>query len=102
MLLKASFNRRINKYAALEALMYFLQVIFPLRNNTITIPVPRPLVWAMTMPAKTRPGLATRVRPFGGQGVRVELFLPSRTPLSLPTPTSPRPRPAQPGHQSGH
>lgn len=43
MLLKASFNRCINKYAALEALMYFLQVIFPLRNNTITIPVSRPL-----------------------------------------------------------
>lgn len=55
MLLKASFNWCINKCAALEALMCFLQVIFPLRNNTITIPVSHPLLWALTMPARTRP-----------------------------------------------
>lgn len=48
MLLKASFNRHINKYSALEALMYFLQVIFPLRNNIITIPVSLLLLWGKT------------------------------------------------------
>lgn len=61
--------------------MYFLQVILPLRNNIITIPVSPASEGYDTMPSTTTIGQAVWVRPFGRQGVAREWSSSSRAEL---------------------
>lgn len=72
--------------------MYFLRVIFPLRDNRITnLSLSLASEGYDTMPIRTRMGQTIGVRPLGRQGVSaswMELSLPSRGPLPHPQPTT--------------